>query len=240
MPAGEESATLPPRAPGPRRRGPPPRAPRPHGAPRARRGAAGSRTLCSSFRLLHVPMLTGEAAERLTEQTPTSREPGHDRPGWAAQHLADLLVVQAFEIRENDGLPEDQLQRLERPVHIPVQHRLEELLLRVRPPPTRLRDAFGRRLPRRRIVLEHLVRALPDPVEERVPENREEPGAAVGARVEAVEAPEGAQKGLLHPAFPLRPVVGEPESAPVERIQMDEGHLLELPGPVCPTAPATK
>src|SRR5262249_17945952 len=86
------------------------------------------------------------------------------------------------------------------------------------------------------VIAEIAVQDLAAPVlqalQELVPEDREQPGPAVGAGIEPGEAAKGAQAGLLDEILGLRPVVGEPERAPIERIEVDKRRFLELPGAI--------
>src|SRR5262249_55730529 len=82
--------------------------------------------------------------------------------------------------------------------------------------------------PRRRIALQHLVLVLPDLVEKHVPQDRQQPGPAVRARVESVKAAECAQHRFLDDVFRLDAAACQPKGCPVEQVEMDERRLLEL------------
>src|SRR5262249_59617924 len=73
-----------------------------------------------------------------------------------------------------------------------------------------------------------LDRAAP-PGQEGVAQDGEEPGPAIRARVEPVEAPEGAQPRVLNDVLGLRAVLRQSQRAAKERVQVHEGRRLELP-----------
>jgi hypothetical protein len=101
-----------------------------------------------------------------------------------------------------------------------------------------LRDTReGRRLEIRRLSREDIAARLPDPIQEGVAEDGEQPGAAVGPRIEAMEAPKGPEASLLHEVFGLRPVMRQSQGELVEGIQMDQGDRLKLAAPVASRQP---
>ena len=94
--------------------------------------------------------------------------------------------------------------------------------------------ALGHELPQvrlRRLGLAQdllLALALPVAVAEHVGQDAEQPGLAVGARLERVEEAVGPQHGLLHQILGVSLAAPEPQRRAVQRRQVRHGLPLEV------------
>src|SRR5262249_2402124 len=152
----------------------------------------------------------------------------HHRPDRTLENLGDLAVRQPLNVDQEDRLPEGQRQRRQRTVDVAVEHRLEKPLLRV---PLELRVTWQLHLIESTYLgFQNLSALRPSPVQKDVPQDREEPGATVRARVEPIEAPERPETRLLDDVFGLGAVPRQPQGSVVKGIEVDQRHPFELPG----------
>src|SRR5262249_60574522 len=71
-----------------------------------------------------------------------------------------------------------------------------------------------------------------------VSQDREEPGATVGSRIEAVKAAERSEAGFLDDVLGFRTIPRQPQGDVVERVEVDQGHPFELFRLAVPGLPA--